>query len=93
MIFATIIIYLLYLSIIYQKGCGIPVREWLIGITALFFSKSTWQVIKIAVLTYCYEYKNFYDYTAFVVSNGALAGWIIYGYVIYYSDKNDCEKI
>ena len=21
-----------------------------------------------------------------------MAGWLIYGYVIYYSDKNDCEK-
>lgn len=44
------------------------------------------------MLTYYYEYKNCYDYTACFISNGMMAGWLIYGYVIYYSDKNDCEK-
>jgi hypothetical protein len=22
----------------------------------------------------------------------ALAGWVIYGYIIYFSDDNDCQK-
>ena len=44
------------------------------------------------MLTYFYEYKNIYDILAFSISNGAMTGWLIYGYVIYYSDKNDCDK-
>lgn len=92
LVFAIVIIYLLELSINYQKGCGIPIKQWLIGFTALFFSRSTWQVIKIAVLTYYYEYKNIYDIFAFTVSNGLMFCWIIYGYALYYSDKNDCAN-
>ena len=84
---------LLYLSILYQKGCGIPVREWLIGFFVLYFSRSSFQMIKIAVLTHAYEWRTVYDVCAFTVTNGCMGGWIVYGFVLYYSDKNDCDKV
>ena len=92
MVIMAIIIYMLYLSIEYQKNCGIPVKEWLIGITIIYFTRSTWQLIKIQVLTHFYDYRTYYDCTAFTISNGALVGWIIYGYVLFYSENNDCDK-
>ena len=29
------------------KGCNIPLREWLMGFVILYFSRSTYQMIKI----------------------------------------------
>ena len=49
-------------------------------------------MIKILVLTYFYDYKTWYDVAAFTITNGAICGWIIYGFSIYYSDANDCDK-
>ena len=88
-----IIVYLLELSRWYQDSCGIPIKEWLIGFTIIYFSRSTWQLIKIWVLTNFYEYKTWYDIMAFTVSNGVLVGWLIYGFVIFYSDANNCERV
>lgn len=34
------------------KGCGIPVREWLMIFSIIFFSKSVFQIGKIAVVRY-----------------------------------------
>ena len=50
-------------------------------------------MIKIFVMTYFYELKTCYDVTAFTICNGAMVGWLIYGYVIYYSSSNNCDKI
>ena len=43
-------------------------------------------------MTYFYQYRTIYDYSAFTISNGALIGWIIYGYYLFYSENNDCDK-
>jgi hypothetical protein len=59
----------------------------------MYFSKSSFQLIKILVLYYCYAYRTVYDITAFIITNGCLLGWIIYGLMLYYSDKNNCDKI
>ena len=44
------------------------------------------------MLTHFYEWRTYYDCSAFTISNGALVGWIIYGYVLFYSENNDCDK-
>ena len=33
-----------------------------------------------------------YLYSYYLITISALAGWIIYGYIIYFSDANDCQK-
>lgn len=58
----------------------------------MYFSRSSFQMLKILVLTYFYDYRTWYDIAAFSITNGAMCGWIIYGFVIYYSDANDCDK-
>lgn len=62
------------------------------GFFIIYFSRSVFQVIKIFVLTYLYSYKTCYDFSAFAISNGIMAGWLIYGYVLFYSDANNCDS-
>ena len=50
-------------------------------------------MVKIGVLTHLYSYRTCYDFVAFVICNGSLVGWLIYGYVIFYSDANNCDKV
>jgi len=74
------------------KGCGIPLREWLIGFFSLYFSRSTFQLGKIYVVRHYNSYKFHYDCVAFVLANGSMAAWLYWGYDIFYSDKNDCDN-
>ena len=91
-ILLTIIVYLLELSILYQSNCGIPIKQWLMGFFIIYFTRSSFQVIKIWVLTNFYHYKTCYDFTAFGISNGIMFGWLVYGYVLFYSEANNCDK-
>ena len=63
------------------------------GYFIIYFSRSTFQMIKIYVLTYLYSLRNYYDIFAFVITNGAMISWIGYGAYLYYSDQNNCDKI
>jgi hypothetical protein len=74
------------------KGCGIPLREWLMGFFFLYFSRSWYQLAKIYVLRHYNRYKLHYDVTAFILANGSMACWLYWGYDIFYSDKNDCDN-
>jgi hypothetical protein len=75
------------------KGCNIPLREWLMVFTVLYFSRSTFQLIKIYIVKYCNQYRFWYDIGAFIFTNGAMIVWIYYGYDIFYSEKNNCDDI
>lgn len=74
------------------KGCGIPVREWLMIFSIIFFSRSIFQLGKIAVVRYFNEYHLYYDVIAFTIANGSLIYWLYHGYDIFYSDQNDCDN-
>ena len=62
------------------------------GFVILYFSRSTYQMIKIWVVRNYNRYKFYYDCTAFVLANGSMAAWLYYGYDMFYSDKNDCDN-
>ena len=89
-----LVICIVILEIIKQtdpKGCGIPLREWLMVFFALYFSRSTFQLIKIYVVRNHSNCRFYYDVTAFVLCNGAMIVWLLYGYSIFYSDTNNCD--
>ena len=73
------------------RGCGIPLREWLMVFCALYFSRSTFQLVKIWVVRHHHSCRFYYDITAFVICNGSMIVWLCYGYMIFYSDKNNCD--
>jgi len=75
------------------KGCGIPLREWLAVFSILFFSRSSFQLLKVYVIRYFYAYRLYYDVSAFILLNGAMLVWMYYGYDIFYSEKNDCDNL
>ena len=62
------------------------------GFFIIYFTRSTFQVVKIWVLTNFYSYRTCYDFSAFIISNGIMVGWLIYGYILFYSDDNNCDK-
>jgi len=74
------------------KGCGIPLREWLLGFFVLYFSRSTFQMVKIWVVRNYPRYKFYYDVSAFILANGSMAVWLFYGYDMFYSDQNNCDN-
>jgi hypothetical protein len=38
-----------------------------------------------------YEYRIHFYIATWILFTGVLVAWIIYGYVIYFSDDNDCQ--
>lgn len=44
-------------------------------------------------MTYFYDFKTCYDVSALTITNGAMIGWLIYGYCIFYSASNNCDKV
>lgn len=75
------------------RGCGIIVREWIIIFFVIWLSKSTFNLAKIYVLNNAYEKRLTFSAILFAVIYGLLIVWLIVGYSIYYSDKNDCGSI
>lgn len=68
------------------KGCGIPLREWLIGFFVLYFSRSSFQMVKLWIVRNYPRIKFYYDVGAFIIANGSMAVWLFYGYDMFYSD-------
>lgn len=77
----------------FPKGCGIPLREWLMWFFGLYFSRSTFQLIKIWVIRNFNRYKTWYDIGAFCLCNGAMVVCLYFGYDMFYSDQNNCDDI
>jgi hypothetical protein len=74
------------------KGCGIPLREWLIGFFILYFSRSSFQMVKIWIVRNYPSIKFYYDVGAFILANGTMAVWLFYGYDMFYGDLNNCDN-
>lgn len=74
------------------KGCGIPVREWLMYFSIIYFSRSVFQLGKIGVVRYLRDWRLPYDIAAFVIANGILVYWMYRGFDMFYSEANDCDS-
>ena len=75
------------------KGCGIPLREWLMVFSVLYFSRSLFPLVKVYVIRHYRQYKMAFNVFAFAVCNGLMLIWMIYGFDIFFSDANDCDFI
>ena len=71
-------------------NCGIPLHLWLdiycviLIIGALLASNVIWMAYKMPHLAYDFE---FWRRVIFAI---ILAAWVIYGYILYFSDDNNC---
>ncbi len=53
--------------------------------------KSLSSIVKIYVIRYFYAYQNFYSLLSFLILDGSLLIWLIYGNVLFYSSGNECN--
>jgi hypothetical protein len=87
---------LMSIFINYARGdarCGIPVLMWTLVHLSLFMLNSLSKLLQICVIRYCYRFRVHYNIGSALVVNLTLAGWLIYGNVLYFSAKNDCADI
>ena len=92
----ALFILLLLISIIeishyYGDNCGIPVHLWLDIYFIIALSKFI-LIDWIDILVCKYKPHLYFDieFLKFTIVYSVLLGWVIYGYIIYFSDKNDC---
>lgn len=76
------------------EGCGIDVFTWL----QVFLSIATLGTLILCPILCCMRANHpLTAITTILVLTClltiALAAWVIYGYVIYFSDDNDCQKM
>ena len=96
--FITLFVLITLITIIelchyYGDNCGIPLHLWLDIYFIIVFSKYLifdWVDILICKYkpTYWYDTECFKIFLVF----SAITAWIIYGYILYFSDQNDCQN-
>lgn len=47
--------------------------------------------MKIYVIRYYYNYQNLFSILSFVILDGTFLIWLVYGNIIFYSSKNQCN--
>lgn len=97
MFVATLLFFLFFFVLLWAKnnseGCGIEVFTWL----QVYLSIATLGFCILLPILYCLFTKHPLDAFACTICSIlfltiALAAWVIYGYVIYFSPDNDCQK-
>lgn len=97
MLFLVFVVVLLEFSIsVGQSGrhavtCGIPILMWHEVLFALFGVRSLANLLKIYIIRNFYSRRNYYNIMRFAIVDGLIILWLIYGNVLYYSKRNDCE--
>jgi len=76
-----------------HKGCGIPIREWLIVFFIIWLSKSAVSLMKIPIIRNHPNSKIGFSTGIFLVMNGLLICWLVFGNVIWFSDDNNCGSV
>lgn len=79
--------------IVKDATCGIPVLMWVSVHLSLFMLQSLLKVFAICVIRYCYPSRVCYNISTSLSVNLIMTGWLIYGNVIYFSNKNNCGEI
>ena len=92
LIFDALILFL----IIYfgrDASCGIPIFMWTIVYFVILGCRSLSNLVKIFLIRASSSIINRYSIISFVIIDGCLLAWLIYGNVIFYSDENNCKVI
>jgi hypothetical protein len=76
----------------YGNQCGIPLVLWIEIFFIILLTKSFFNLNIIWISRFYYSWRVPFLIVSWVLFTGALVGWIIYGYVLYFSDSNDCQK-
>ena len=72
--------------------CGIPILMWHEVLFVLFGVRSFMNLLKIYIIRNFYSRRNYYNFMRFVIIDGLIIVWLVYGNMLYYSVKNNCEQ-
>jgi hypothetical protein len=67
-----------------STNCGIPIKKWLYGYAAIYAIKAIYQ--------FWIENSRKRAMLRVVLLDGILVGWLLYGNVLFYSEKNTCSQ-
>lgn len=86
---------IMFLAIYYgaDADCGIPIFTWTIVYFIVLGLRSVSNFIRIYLVRNYYRYANRFSVLSFVLIDGFILGWLIYGNVIFYSHDNDCNDL
>ena len=73
-------------------SCGIPVITWVEIFFVIYLGMSIFGLFLLIVLYNCYNDHIKWQIGLYVTFGVLLLAWTIYGYVIYFSDDNDCQE-
>jgi len=75
----------------FGSDCGIPLHLWLdIYFIIVFIRYIIFDWFDILIVGYKPFWKFDWEIIKIIVILTALVAWLIYGYVIYFSDENNC---
>mmetsp|Transcript_4457 Transcript_4457/g.6602 ORF Transcript_4457/g.6602 Transcript_4457/m.6602 type:complete len:91 (-) Transcript_4457:501-773(-) len=72
------------------EGCGIPVIFWIEIFFVILLTKSIFDLNVIWVMRVSYRMRMPFFITSWIIFTTGLAAWTVYGYFLYFSDRNDC---
>ena len=72
-------------------SCGIPILMWHEVLFSLCGVRSLANLLKIYIIRNFYSRRNYYNIMRFVIIDGSIIAWLVYGNVIYYSKRNNCD--
>ena len=78
-------------SVTYHTQCGIPVLMWCSVHISLFMAQSLFKLLQICVIRRFYAYRIHYNIATSLLCQVVMAGWLIYGNIIFFSPENDCQ--
>lgn len=70
--------------------CGIPIQMWHEVLFGLFGARSLANLLRIYIIRNFYSRRQYCSFVQYVIIDGILVGWLVYGNALYYSEKNNC---
>jgi len=66
-------------------------EKWIIIYFLILGARTTANFIRILMLINSNTYANLFGLISFVLIDGAILGWLIYGNILFYSKENNCN--
>ena len=76
-----------------DSNCGIPAYRWTNVYLVVLGIKQISNFLIVYLQSFYYRRIPLVQLLLFVVVDGFIAGWLIYGNVLFYSSKDDCNSI
>ncbi|CDW90885.1 zinc finger protein [Stylonychia lemnae] len=76
-----------------DSHCGISIFMWCLVYFCILSTRSLTNLFKLKLQENQFRYYNTFTIASFIVIDGLLLSWLIYGNILFYSSKNDCNQM